>query len=45
MDEKIKRFEPLWDSWYIIGELGEGGFGKVYKIEREKNLKIHTMRP
>ena len=34
--DRIKQFEPFWDSWYVTGELGEGGFGKVYKIERKE---------
>lgn len=34
--EDIKKFEPLWDSWYIKDIIGEGGFGKVYKIERKE---------
>lgn len=32
----IKKFEPLWGSWYIKNLLGEGGYGKVYKIERSE---------
>ncbi len=34
--EDLKRFEPLWDCWYIKQLLGEGGYGKVYRIEREE---------
>ena len=41
MDDRIKNFEPFWDSWYITGELGEGGFGKVYKIERKEFKKTY----
>lgn len=33
---KLKKFEPLWESWYIKELIGEGGFGRVYKIEREE---------
>ena len=32
----VKRFEPFWGSWYVTAVLGEGGFGKVYKIERRE---------
>jgi serine/threonine-protein kinase len=32
----IKKYEPLWGTWYIETLLGEGGFGKVYKIRREE---------
>ena len=41
MDD-IKKFEPFWDSWYVTGELGEGGFGKVYKIERTEFGNVYT---
>ncbi len=40
--EDIRRFEPFWDNWYITEELGEGGFGKVYKVERKEFGNIYT---
>ena len=30
-----KRYEPIFGSWHIVRELGEGSFGKVFEIERE----------
>lgn len=30
-----KQYEPIFGSWYITRELGEGSFGKVFEIERE----------
>ncbi|MCL1851885.1 MAG: leucine-rich repeat domain-containing protein [Peptococcaceae bacterium] len=32
----IKRYEPLWDSWYIEDLIGEGSFGKVYRIRQQE---------
>ncbi len=32
----IKDYEPLWGSWYVDSVLGEGSFGKVYKVKREE---------
>lgn len=41
MDD-IKKYEPLWGAWYIDGEpLGEGSFGKVYKVRREEFGTTH----
>ncbi|MCD8215482.1 MAG: protein kinase [Clostridiales bacterium] len=33
---EVKRFEPLWGSWYVKDLIGEGSYGKVYRIEREE---------
>ena len=30
-----KKYEPIFNTWHIKGLLGEGSFGKVYKIERQ----------
>lgn len=30
-----KKYEPIDGKWYIKELLGEGGFGKVFRIERE----------
>ena len=32
----IKQYEPLWGSWYVDEQLGEGSFGKVYKVHKEE---------
>lgn len=33
----IKKYEPLWGSWYADDEpLGEGSFGKVYRVHKEE---------
>ena len=37
----IKQYEPLWGSWYIDETLGEGSFGKVYKVHKEEFGKIY----
>lgn len=38
----IKQYEPLWGAWYLDGEpLGEGSFGKVYKVRREEFGTTH----
>lgn len=28
--------QPLWDNWYIKGELGIGGSAVVYRIEAKR---------
>ena len=33
--EYYKRYEPIFGEWYIIKEIGEGSFGKVFEIQRE----------
>ncbi|MDR2179379.1 MAG: serine/threonine protein kinase [Synergistaceae bacterium] len=32
----IKQYEPLWGSWLVESLLGEGSFGKVYKVKKEE---------
>lgn len=34
--EELHSFEPFWNYWYIDDLLGEGSFGKVYRIKREE---------
>lgn len=34
--EYIKKYEPLWGGWYVEELIGEGSFGKVYKIIKEE---------
>lgn len=36
MSEDIRKFEPLWGKWYVTDVIGEGAFGRVYKIERKE---------
>lgn len=44
--KKVKQFENLRrgvdpeDVWKIVGELGDGAFGKVFKVRRQN--KRHT---
>ncbi|MCL1789769.1 MAG: protein kinase [Peptococcaceae bacterium] len=39
----IKQHEPLWGTWYVEELLGEGSFGKVYKIrQREFNQTYYS---
>ena len=32
----IRQYEPLWGSWHVESLIGEGSFGKVYKVCREE---------
>ena len=32
----IKSFEPLWGNWEIEDLIGEGSYGKVYKIFKDE---------
>lgn len=38
--------QPLWDNWYIKGELGRGATGVVYRIEakRENRTDISALK-
>ena len=37
----ITKYEPLWGSWYVDSLIGEGSFGKVYKVHREEFGKTY----
>ncbi|MDR2355899.1 MAG: Ig-like domain-containing protein [Clostridiales Family XIII bacterium] len=32
----IREYEPLWGSWRVDAPIGEGSFGKVYRVSREE---------
>ena len=32
----IRKYEPFWGSWRLDGLIGEGSFGRVYKIFKEE---------
>ncbi|MHB1452367.1 MAG: serine/threonine-protein kinase [Saccharofermentanales bacterium] len=34
--ERIFQYQPLWDKWNIDGIIGEGSFGKVFRISHEE---------
>ncbi len=33
-DDSILRFQPLWNHWTVDGFLGEGSYGRVYRVVR-----------
>ncbi|MDR1049109.1 MAG: serine/threonine protein kinase [Synergistaceae bacterium] len=37
----IKQYEPLWGAWYVDSLIGEGSFGKVYKVRKEEFGKTY----
>ncbi len=37
----IKQYEPLWGSWYIDEQLGEGSFGKVYRVHKDEFGRLY----
>jgi len=37
----IMQYAPLWGAWHIESKIGEGSFGKVYKVRREEFGKIY----
>jgi len=32
----IHAYEPLWGSWYVDSLLGEGSYGRVYKVRKKE---------
>jgi serine/threonine protein kinase len=37
----IKQYEPLWGAWHVESLIGEGSFGKVYKVRRDEFGKTY----
>jgi len=37
----IHAYAPLWGSWHIESLIGEGSFGKVYKVRKEEFGKTY----
>ena len=37
----IKQYEPLWGAWQVESLIGEGSFGKVYKVRRDEFGKTY----
>ena len=37
----IKQYEPLWGAWYVDSFIGEGSYGKVYRVRREEFGKTY----
>ncbi|MDR1471412.1 MAG: serine/threonine-protein kinase [Synergistaceae bacterium] len=37
----IRKYEPLWGSWYVESMIGEGSFGKVYKVRKSEFGKAY----
>ncbi|MCL1919013.1 MAG: leucine-rich repeat domain-containing protein [Peptococcaceae bacterium] len=40
-DNSLAKYEPLWGRWHVDSLLGEGAFGKVYKVRREEYGKTY----
>lgn len=39
----IERLNEFWPEWKVIGELGEGAFGKVYKaVDEEAGFPVYS---
>ncbi|MCL1853574.1 MAG: protein kinase [Peptococcaceae bacterium] len=38
----IKQYEPIWGAWHVEFLIGEGAYGKVYKIRREEFGKTYN---
>ncbi len=38
---RIKKYEPLWGSWYVEDKVGEGSYGAVYRVVRKSRNKAY----
>ena len=34
--ERLLAMQPLWDAWQLESTIGEGSYGKVFKISRQE---------
>lgn len=34
-DDPIRKYEPLWGNWQVAERLGEGSYGRVYRVVRQ----------
>lgn len=34
-DDPIRKYEPLWGNWRVIELIGEGSYGRVYRVVRQ----------
>ena len=39
---ECKKFEPLFNSWYVKSVLGQGSFGTVFEIQKEEFGKVYS---
>ena len=37
-----KKFEPIFNSWYVKSVLGQGNFGTVFEIQKEEFGKVYS---
>ena len=40
--ERLLALEPFWGSWKLDAFIGEGSYGKVYRIRREEFGNVYT---
>ena len=38
----IEKLSTIWPEWQAVAQLGEGSFGKVYKVTREEHGVVST---
>lgn len=43
--EHVKRDVDPEEAWLVLGELGDGAFGKVFKVGGERAAKNHHRSP
>ena len=41
----VEKLAAVWPEWKVVELLGEGSFGKVYKVALKKNKTIKNKKP